>query len=88
MLIQTGEVILVLVAECLTTWQVRFVALHRLRLSPWACASGSLPSSGIARVFIRRCKRLGQSLVCIGGIGGVCGTGIGGVCGVGVGGVL
>ena len=38
MLILTGEVLLVLEAECLKTFQVRFVVLHRLRLSPWAYA--------------------------------------------------
>ena len=30
---------LVLEVECLRTSQVRIVVLHRLRLSPWACAS-------------------------------------------------
>ena len=38
MLILTGEVVLVLEAECLKKFQVRFVVLHRLRLSPWAYA--------------------------------------------------
>ena len=42
MLILTGEVVLVLEAECLKTFQVRFVVLHRLRLSPWAYASSPL----------------------------------------------
>ena len=35
----TGEVVLVLEAECLKKFKVRFVVLHRLRLSPWAFAS-------------------------------------------------
>ena len=42
MLILTGEVILVLEAECLKTFQVRVVVLHRLRLSPWAYAFSPL----------------------------------------------
>ena len=33
MLILTGEVVLVLEAECVKTFQVRFVVLHRLRKS-------------------------------------------------------
>ena len=37
-----GEVILGLEAECVKTFQVRFVVLHRLRLSPWAYASSPL----------------------------------------------
>ena len=39
MLILTGEVMLVLKAVCVKTFQVCFVVLHRLRLSPWAHAS-------------------------------------------------
>ena len=39
MLILTGEVVLVLEAECLKKFQVRFGVPHRLRLSPWADAS-------------------------------------------------
>ena len=42
MLILSGGVILVLEAECLKTFQVRCVVLHRLRQSPWACASSPL----------------------------------------------
>ena len=48
MLILTGEVVLVLEAECLK-FQVRFVVLHRLRLSPWAYAS--LPLWQITRLL-------------------------------------
>ena len=51
MLILTGEVVLVLEAECLQTFQVRFVVLHRLRLSPWACASS--PSANHAASSLR-----------------------------------
>ena len=39
MLILTGEVVQALEDECLKKFQVRFVVLHRLRLSPWAYAS-------------------------------------------------
>ena len=39
MLIVTREVVLVLEAECLKKFQVCFVVLHHLRLSPWAHAS-------------------------------------------------
>ena len=42
MLVLTGEVVLVLEAACLKTFQVRFVVLHRLRLSPWAYAFSPL----------------------------------------------
>ena len=45
MLILTGEVILVLEAECLKTFKVAFVVLHRLLRSPWACASSPLEKS-------------------------------------------
>ena len=41
-LILTGEEVLVMEAECLKKFQVRFVVLHRLRLSPWAYASSHL----------------------------------------------
>ena len=42
MLILTGEAVLALGGECLNTFQVRFVVLHRFRLSPWAHASSLL----------------------------------------------
>ena len=41
-LILTGEVILVVEAECLKTFHVRFVVFHRHRLSTWAYASSPL----------------------------------------------
>ena len=44
MLILTGEVVLVLEAECLKKFQLRFVVLHYLRLSLWAYASLHLAS--------------------------------------------
>ena len=44
MLILTGEVVLVLEAECLKTFQVRFVVLHLCRLLHFGCGSLSLQS--------------------------------------------
>ena len=59
MLILTGEVMLLLEAECLKTFQVRFVVLHRLRLKPWAYASLSLASHSASSL------RLWFSFLCV-----------------------
>ena len=66
MLILTGEVLLVLEAECLKTFQVRFVVLHRLRLCPWTYASvfgKSLVFFTSALVFFPFCH-CGLSFLC------------------------
>ena len=49
MLILTGEV--VLAGECLKKFQVRFVVLLRLRLSPWAYASSATRSASSLRLW-------------------------------------
>ena len=60
MLIVTGEVMLVLEAQCLKTFPF-CVVLHRLRLSPWGCASSLLANH--AASSIRLCFSFPSILV-------------------------